>query len=77
VVCETPNDEEDGQHGEADELEGFATDGVNGRNGEPITGDSSRANQDTVTSSELVKLVINSRSAPVANSLEDGSLVET
>ncbi len=30
IVCETDNDEEDGEHGETHDLNGFTTEGVDG-----------------------------------------------
>jgi hypothetical protein len=69
--------EQDGQHGEANQLQRLAADSINGSNGEPITGDSTGADQDTVTGSKVVELVVDGVAASVADSLEDSRRIQT
>lgn len=77
VVRKAPHEEEDGEEDEPDELEGLAADGVDGSNGEPVAGDGTSADENAVTSSEVVKLRIDSLAATVANRSQDGRRVET
>ena len=74
--CATYN-EEDSEHGEADQLKGLATNEVECSDSEPVSWNSSGANQDAVTGGNVVELVIYGRATAVANGLEDGSLVES
>jgi hypothetical protein len=77
VICETPNNEENGQKGETDELKGLAANGVERSYSQPVSGNGACADQDTVTSSNIVEPVVDRRTATVADSLKNGSLVET
>jgi hypothetical protein len=68
--------EEDGEHSEADQLERLATHEVECSNGEPVSRNSSRTDQNAVTSGDVVELVIDGTSTAVADGLENGSLVK-
>jgi hypothetical protein len=70
-------DEENGEHREADELKRLATNGINGSDSKPVSGNGSGTDQDAVTSSDVVELVINSGTTTVANRRKDRGLVET
>jgi hypothetical protein len=70
-------DEENGEHREADELKGLATNGVYSSDSKPVSRNGSRADQNTVSSSDVVELVVNSEATPVADRCKDCGLVET
>lgn len=55
LVIEAPNNEQDCQDDETSELNGFASNGINGSNCHPVSRNSSGTDQDTVTSSQVVK----------------------
>lgn len=73
VVGESPNKEEDGENDEADELEGLATDGVDGSYGKPVARNGSSTDEDTVASGEVVELMVDSSSTSIADGCENGS----
>ena len=55
MISEADTDEEDGQGGEAHELDGLPTDGVDGGDGDPIAGDGTGADQDQVADGVLAE----------------------
>lgn len=58
VEGETPNYEENGEEREADELDGLAADGVDGKYRHPVSGDGTSADEDGVTGSQVVELLV-------------------
>ena len=58
VVSETDNTEKDGENNEAHELNGFAADGVNSCNGDPVPGDQAGARQNDITNTQVVKPMV-------------------
>ena len=76
IVSETEDAEEDGEEGEAHELDGLATDGVNQSDGDPVTGDGTGTDDDQVTDSVVVVNFVHVVTTGVANSSEDDSVVQ-
>jgi hypothetical protein len=79
-VCEQltyPDDEENGEGGETSKLEGLASNGVDGGNSEPVSGNGTGADEDGVTGGDVVELNVEVATTTVADSLEDGGRVET
>ncbi len=70
VEVEAPDDEEEGEDYEAGELDGSATDDVNERNCGPVSGNGTRADQDSVSGCEVVKVGIHESFC--AGSVADG-----
>lgn len=48
MVAKTHSDKDDGENDEAHELDGFSANGVNRCNGNPITGDGTRTNDNKI-----------------------------
>lgn len=76
VVGETDDDEDDGEHDEAHELDGFAAEGVDGGNGDPVTRDSAGADDDEVTDSGVVEDFVDGVAGGVADGGQDDRVVE-
>ena len=70
LVGETPYNKEDGEDSEASQLQGLASDGINGCDRQPVSRDSASADQNSVTSSKVVQLLVEGCTASVADSLE-------
>lgn len=77
VVGKSPDDEKDGKHGEADQLKWFTANGINGSDSEPVSRNGTSANQDTVTGSEIVQLVVDVGTSTISDSLKNGRRVQT
>src|SRR5690242_2192040 len=77
MVGETPDDEQNGKHDEADKLKDLAADSVNCRNCQPVTRNGTSTDEDAVTSSQVVELVVDGRTTTIANSLENSGRVQT
>lgn len=77
VVGEAEDKEEDGEHDEAGELERLPTNSIDGGNSQPVTWDGTGANQDTVTSGEVVQLVIDSLATSIADGCKDSGGVQS
>jgi hypothetical protein len=58
-------------------LKGFATNSIDGCNSEPVSRDSTGADEDGVTGSDVVELEVKVVSASVSDSLEDSGRVQT
>lgn len=67
VVCEADDDEEDGQHGEAQELDGLAAEGVDCCDGDPVSGNGSGAGEDQVANCVAVEDLVHVGSTGVSN----------
>ena len=67
---EAPDDEEDGEEGEADELQRLAAYDVDCCDGEPVAWDGAGAGQDGVAGGEVVEFVVDGGAAAVADGLE-------
>lgn len=77
VIGETPDDEEDGEESESDQLEGLATNGVDGSHGEPVSRDGTGTGEDSVTGSKVVQLMVSISATSIADGLKDGRSVQT
>lgn len=77
VVGEADDDEQDGQHTEAEDLDGLATDGVDGGNSGPVSGDSTSTDQDQVSDSVAVEDLVDVVASSPADSAQDNRVVET
>ena len=77
VVGETDDDEEDGEHDEAHELDGFATDGIDCSDGDPVAWDGASAGDDQVANSSAAEDLVNSITFGKTNGLQDDGVVET
>lgn len=77
VVSETPDQEQNSEHDETNELENLATDRVDGRNSQPVSGNGTGADEDAVSSGQVVELVVDSSATSVANGLEDSAGVQS
>lgn len=77
VVGETHDAEEDGEDDEAYKLDWLTADGVDECDGHPVTWNGTSANQDDVTNSNVVEELVGVGALAVADSLEDGRVVET
>ncbi len=56
---ETPDDEENGEHGESHQLNRFAANSIDSRNRHPVTRNGTSADENSVTGSEMVQLMVN------------------
>ena len=61
VICETDNAEEDGQHGEAHELDRFPANGIDKGNSDPVARNGTSAHNDDVPDRGIVELSFFSR----------------
>ena len=61
VVPEAHDDEEDGEHDEAHELDGLAAPAVDEEEGHPVTGDETGDDEDEVTDSDIVEILVNGK----------------
>ena len=77
VVTETHDAEDDGEQDETHELDGLATDGVDKRNSDPVTGDGTSTDDDDVTNGSAVENLVHVGATAVANSGENDRAVET
>lgn len=77
LEIETPDNEKDSEDTETTDLNGFSANGIDGSNGDPITRDRTGTNEDTVTGSEIVQLVVNGWSTGVSDSGQNGRVVQT
>ena len=58
VVRKTHDDEENGKDGETTQLDGLAADCVDGRYGDPVTGDGTGEHNDQVTNGRVVEVLV-------------------
>lgn len=77
VVGEANDDEKDGEHDEAHELDGPSADGINGGNGDPVARDCARADKDDVPDSYVVEKFVNVLAAGVPNSSQNDRVVQS
>jgi hypothetical protein len=77
LIRKAPHKEKQSQYGEPCELEGLAADSVDSGNGKPVSGDCPSADQDAVTCGKVVKLMVDSGTAAVSDSLENSSRIQT
>jgi len=73
---ETPDDEQDSEGAETHELDGFAADGVDERDGAPVAGDGTSADEDAGTGGEIVQDVVDGRATAVSDGAEHGGGVQ-
>lgn len=78
VVGETHNNEEDGQDSEATKLDGLTAQSINGSNGNPVSRDGTSEDNDNVTNSGVVQVLVDGGGVlgRVANDVQDGTVVE-
>ena len=76
VVGEADDAEEDGQHDEAHELDGFAANGVDRGDGDPVPRDGAGADEDQVADSGLAEGFVDVGTGGVADGGEDGGVVQ-
>lgn len=76
VVSEAENDEDDGEEGEAHELNGLATDGVDESDGDPVAWDGAGADDDEVADGGVVEDFVDGVAAGVADGSQDDAVVE-
>lgn len=69
LVSETPDAEEDGEDGEAHQLNWLTSDGVNKCDGDPVTWNGTSNDENAVTGGKVVKLLVGSGSTSVVDSL--------
>ena len=67
VVGEADDAEEDGEDDEAHQLDGFAADGVDGRDGDPVARDGAGADDDQVADGGVAEDVVDVGAAGVAD----------
>ena len=77
VESEADDDEDDGKENEAHELYGFAADGVDGGNRDPVTWDGSSADDDQVADSGIAEDFIHIITLGIANGCENDRVVES
>ena len=78
VVAEAHDAEEDGQQGEAHELDWLAADGIAEGNGDPVAGDGTCADKDDVADCDVHVVVVDVDGVGAeANGGEDGRVVQT
>jgi len=76
VVGESDDDEEYGEHGEAHELNGLAANGIDGCNGDPVTGDSTGENENEISNSVLAVDLVHVGSTSPSDGRENDGVVE-
>jgi hypothetical protein len=78
VISETHDDEEDGEDGEAHELDGLAADDIDSGHGEPVTGHGTSEHDDQVTDGSIVEVLVGggSTGGRVTDDGQDGGVVE-
>ena len=77
VVCEADDDEEDGQDGEAHQLDGFPADGVDGGDGDPVAGDGAGADDDQVANGRVAEDAVDVVTLGVADCAQNNGVIET
>ncbi len=76
VEREADDAENDGQNGEAHQLDGLATDGVDQGDRHPVTGDGAGADDDQVADGLVVEGMVHVAAADEADGLKDDGVVE-
>ena len=76
VVGEADDAEDDGEDEEASKLDGFAADGIHGRDRHPIAGDGTGTDEDDVAHCSAVENLVEIRSTGVTNGGEDDGVVK-
>lgn len=83
VVAKAEDDEEDGEHDEAHELDGLAAPAVNKQEGDPVSGDQTSSGENEVANADVVQVVVHaangtsSGGSPEADGGKDDRAVET
>lgn len=77
LIGESPNDKEDGEAHKTHELNRFASNDIDGRNGHPVSRYRARNYEDAVASGEVVENFVNIWSSAITNSGEHSGGVET
>lgn len=76
MVGEADDAEEDGEEDETHQLNGFAADGVNGCDGDPVSRNGASANDDQIADRGVAEDVVNVRAACIADCGQDDGVVE-
>lgn len=76
VVCEAHDAEDDGENDEATNLDGFATNGIDESNSNPVSWNSTGADDDQVTDGDVVQDMVDVGSSSIADLLQDDGVVE-
>ena len=78
VECKTNDDEEDSEHGESHELDGFSAQGVDGCDRYPVTGNGSGADQNKISNGVVIEYFIHVLLTTwIADCGQDDGVVET
>jgi len=76
IVTEAEDEEDDGQNGETTELDGLATNLLNGEHGDPIARNGAQQIDDDVTDDSVVEVGVSVSTTSELNGLEDEGVVE-
>jgi len=76
VVWKPPYNEENGKKDETHELNGLAADSINCSNGQPVSRDGTGTYKNTISSSEVVKNLVDRWTCSVADSSEHGRAIQ-
>lgn len=78
LVRETHDDEENGQDAETTKLDSLATDGIDGSDGNPVSGNGTSKDNNDVTDGSVVEVLVDVGGilGRVANDLENGTVVQ-
>ena len=74
---ETDDDEQDGEKGEAHQLDRFTPNGVDSEDGDPVTRDSTTTNEDEVSDGVVVELLIDVILGSISDLSENDRVVKT
>ena len=77
VVGKSNDDEENGQHSKAHELDWLSADGIHGSDSNPVPWNGTSADDDEVAHGGVVEDLVDVRSLGVPNSLQNDRVVET
>lgn len=77
MVREANDDEEDSQHGETHQLNGFPADGVHGCNSDPVARDGAGADQDEITDGGVVKDLVDGVAFGESDGAQDDRVIQS
>mgnify|MGYP006900024593 CR=1 FL=1 len=77
VIGETDDDEEDGQHDEAHQLDRLTAEGINRSDGNPVSGDGTGADQNQVADGGPVEVFVDVFPSSPSDSRQDDAVVQS
>ena len=77
VEGKSNSDEEDGEHGEAHELNRLAANEIDSGNGDPVSWNGTSADKNQITDGAVVECLVDGGSVGIANGSQNDTVVET